>query len=124
MERCLTTIKAVRSAKTLYGMSRRQLPRVALVSEATNDLRPLRENANLIQTLAPCGAIIDYKPDQMNNWSKQIVENVTVYIELEGQIDAQLELKKLSQKISKLEATRTKLQSKLNKRLRDEDKAK
>ena len=111
MDLCLTTINAVRSAKNVCGMPRRELPRVTLLS----DIALGGENGDLIQTLSPCGTvrIIDSKPepeDEESQWyTKQLLPNLDLYVEIDTQRVTEQELKKVSQKLSKLETKLDKL---------------
>ena len=135
MQTCLAAVEIARSIKVLYSLNRRHLPEVILVAESYPIEQSLRDNARLIETLVPCGRVLvepassglsDTNHDEVDvtKWSKQdLPGKFCLYLKLDGQVDAR-EKQRISQKLAKLEATRVKLQTKLDKSQRPEDKTK
>ena len=130
MQTCQTAIEAARSIKVLYSLNRRHLPEVILVSESHQAEQSLRHNKRLIEALVPCGRIqvssasdADQEFD-VTKWSKKVLPDFCLYLQLEGQVDVQREEQRISQRLAKLEATRVKLQTKLDKSEIPEDKTK
>ena len=135
MQTCLAAVEIARSIKVLYSLNRRHLPEVILVAESYPIEQSLRDNARLIETLVPCGRVLvvpassglsDTNHDEVDvtKWSKQdLPGKFCLYLKLDGQVDAR-EKQRISQKLAKLEATRVKLQTKLEKSERPEDRSK
>ena len=130
MQTCQTAIEAARSIKVLYSLNRRHLPEVILVAESHQAEQSLRHNKRLIEALVPCGRIqvssasdADQEFD-VTKWSKKVLPDFCLYLQLEGQVDVQREEQRISQRLAKLEATRVKLQTKLDKSEIPEDKTK
>ena len=128
MQTCQTAIEAARSIKVLYSLNRRHLPEVILVAESHQAEQSLRHNKRLIEALVPCGRIqVSSASDQefdVTKWSKKVLPDFSLYLQLEGQVDVQREEQRISQRLAKLEATRVKLQTKLDKSEIPEDKTK
>ena len=130
MQTCQTAIEAARSIKVLYSLNRRHLPEVILVAESHQAEQSLRHNKRLIEALVPCGRIqvssasdADQEFD-VTKWSKKVLPDFCLYLQLEGQVDVQREEQRISQRLAKLEATRVKLQTKLDRSEIPEDKTK
>ena len=130
MQTCQTAIEAARSIKVLYSLNRRHLPEVILVAESHQAEQSLRHNKRLIEALVPCGRIqvssasdADQEFD-VTKWSKKVLPDFCLYLQLEGQVDVQREEHRISQRLAKLEATRVKLQTKLDRSEIPEDKTK
>ena len=136
MQTCQTAIEAARSIKVCYSLNRRHLPEVILVAESHQVEQSLRHNKRLIEALVPCGRIqvslasalasgdaSDQEFD-VTKWSKKVLPDFCLYLQLEGQVDVQREEQRISQRLAKLEATRVKLQTKLDKSEIPEDKTK
>ena len=136
MQTCLAAVEIARSIKVLYSLNRRHLPEVILVPESCLIEQSLRDNAGLIETLVPCGRVLvmasfdgknTINQDQVDvtKWSKHVLPGeFTLFLRLDGQVDVPREKQRISQKLAKLEATRVKLQTKLDKSQRPEDKTK
>ena len=132
MQTCQTAIEAARSIKVLYSLNRRHLPEVILVAESHQAEQSLRHNKRLIEALVPCGRIQVWSAsgataDQefdVTKWSKKVLPDFCLYLQLEGQVDVQREEQRISQRLAKLEATRVKLQTKLDRSEIPEDKTK
>ena len=128
MQTCQTAIEAARSIKVLYSLNRRHLPEVILVAESHQAEQSLRHNKRLIEALVPCGRIqVSSASDQefdVTKWSKKLLPDFCLYLQLEGQVDVQREEQRISQRLAKLEATRVKLQTKLERSEIPEDKTK
>ena len=128
MQTCQTAIEAARSIKVLYSLNRRHLPEVILVAESHKAEQSLRHNKRLIEALVPCGRIqVSSASDQefdVTKWSKKVLPDFCLYLQLEGQVDVQREEQRISQRLAKLEATRVKLQTKLDRSEIPEDKTK
>ena len=130
MQTCQTAIEAARSIKVLYSLNRRHLPEVILVAESHQAEQSLRHNKRLIEALVPCGRIqvssasdADQEFD-VTKWPKKVLPDFCLYLQLEGQVDVQREEQRISQRLAKLEATRVKLQTKLDRSEIPEDKTK
>jgi len=131
MQTCQVAIDAARSTKVLYSMSRRNLPEMILEANSHEIEQSLRDNSSLIEALVPCGkvSVISAKAGNqqgfdLSKWSKQILPDLDLYLQLEGQVDVHREEERLSKRLAKLEATRVKLQTKLDKSERPEDRSK
>ena len=130
MQTCQVAIDAARSIKVLYSMNRRHLPEIVLEAQSHEIEQSLRDNTSLIESLVPCGkvsvttAVTQQGLFDLAKWSKQILPGFCLFLQLEGQVDVQREEERLSKRLAKLESTQVKLQTKLDKSERPEDRSK
>ena len=119
MTHCMEVVYAVRSVKELYGMKRKQLPRVVIVPTSEEASSSLRRSKCLIESLVPSGQVDIrqkqneiHQEDQVNLWSRQKLANVQIFVEVANYIDVQLELQRVAEKMDKLKSNLIKLGAK------------
>ena len=103
MEACLEMNSAIRAIKTQYGLSRRHLPEVLIMTEKAE---MMRQSAQLIQTLAPCGHLEVTEScagRDLSRWCDLDLPTGRLHVKLEGLVDVQREMKRISQRLCKLE---------------------
>lgn len=114
MRTCLAATIGLRSIKVQYGLVRRHCPEVIIIAKSPAQLD---QTAHLIERLVPCGPIQiqQQKTSQdLSKWESVTLPEAVMYMKLEGFVDANQELKKVVDKLGKLNV-------KLEKLKRDDD---
>ena len=107
---CMDVVYAVRSVKELYGMKRKQLPRVVIVPASEEASSSLRRAKCLIESLVPSGQVdirqslqSDFQ-QEVDLWSRQKLSDSHIFVEVASYIDVQLELQRVAEKMDKLKS--------------------
>ena len=115
MEFCRAVVGSVRSVKNLYGMKRKHLTQVVIVSDSKEVLDSLQRSRCLIESLAPSGTIevrkADDDPVNLKKWSVEKFPglNLSVFVDIASHIDVELELQRNLKQLQKLNKNHAKL---------------
>ena len=115
MEFCRAVVGSVRSVKNLYGMKRKHLTQVVIVSDSKEVLDSLQRSRCLIESLAPSGPIevrkADDDPVDLKKWSVEKFPglNLSVFVDIASHIDVELELQRNLKQLQKLNKNHAKL---------------
>ena len=117
MNNCMDIVYSVRSVKALYGMKRKQLPRVVIVPASEEALNSLQRSKSLIESLVPCEQVdirrlSEIHQVDVNLWSRQKLSNFQIFVQVANHIDVPLELQRVSEKMDKLKNNLLKLEAK------------
>ena len=117
MEFCRAVVGSVRSVKNLYGMKRKHLTQVVIVSDSEEVFDSLQRSRCLIESLAPSGTVEVRKAGgdddavDLKKWSVEKCPSLkfSVFVDIASHINVELELQRNLKKLQKLNNDHAKL---------------